>query len=77
MRSGHDTQLGRDMPLLSQPLPALQAEENVVCNFDCSVAYSDCCRRVVSRSAVLGREVDLPSPHACALDQLVLIRKMP
>ena len=62
---------------LSQPLPALQAEENVVCNFDCSVAYFDHCRHIVSRSAVLGREVYLPSPHACALDQLILIRDMP
>ena len=38
---------------LSHTGRALQAEENVVCNLECSVAYSDSCRHLVSKTGVL------------------------
>ena len=47
---------------LSRVSSACQAEENVVCNFDCSVAYSfDCCH-LDSRSAVSGQNLIFSHP---------------
>ena len=63
---------------LSHSLQALQAEENVVCNLECSIVHLDSCCHVPSRKGALGQEVALQPPcSSTALGLPVLLRDMP
>ena len=56
---------------------AFQAEENVVCNLECSVAHLSHCCHLESRSAVFCQEADLLPPFSVAVDSLIHISNMP